>query len=109
MTALLDTVRLPIISKTETLLTVGARALYMGARLAGRFHRFEDANAVLSRALAGGYPQHEIDLERVALLQATGRYQDALVLRERLAKDDPWIHSLGVLASLLAITTSTTL
>ena len=29
--------------------------------------------------------EHEIDIERAALLQATGRYEDALVLREKLA------------------------
>ena len=57
---------------------------------------------LLDQALAAGYPRHEIDLERAALLQATGRYDDALVLRERLAKDDPGIHTLGALASLLA-------
>jgi hypothetical protein len=37
-----------------------------------------------------------------ALLQATGRYEDALVLRENLANGDPGIHTLGALASLLA-------
>ena len=79
-----------------------ARALYIRAQLAGRFHRFEEANAVLDQALAAGYPRHEIDLERAALLQATGRYEDALVLRERLAKVDPGIQALGALGSLLA-------
>ena len=77
-------------------------ALYIRAQLAGRFHRFEEANARLDQALAAGYPRYKIDAERAALLQATGRYEDALVLRERLAKDDPGIHTLGALASLLA-------
>jgi tetratricopeptide (TPR) repeat protein len=79
-----------------------AIALYTGARLAGRFHRFEEANGLLDEALAAGYPGQEIDIERAALLQATGRYPEALVLRERLAKDDPGIHTLGALATLLA-------
>jgi tetratricopeptide (TPR) repeat protein len=79
-----------------------ARALYIRAQLAGRFHRFEEANDVLDQALTAGYPRHEIDLERATLLQATGRYEDALALRERLAKVDPGIHTLGALASLLA-------
>ena len=79
-----------------------AAALYIRARLAERFHRFEEANALLDRALAAGYPRKEVDLEKAALLQATGRYSEALVLRERLAKDDPGIHTLGALASLLA-------
>ena len=79
-----------------------ARALYIRAQLAGRFHRFEEANRLLDQALAAGHPRHEIDVERAALLQATGRYADALVLRERLAKHDAGIHTLGALASLLA-------
>ena len=64
-------------------------ALYIRARLAERFHRFEEANALLDQALAAGHPRQEIDVEKAALLQATGRYSEALVLRERLAKDDP--------------------
>ena len=79
-----------------------AAVLYIRARLAGRFHRFEEANALLDRALAAGYPRREVDLEKAALLQATGRYGEALVLRERLAKDDAGIHTFGALASLLA-------
>jgi tetratricopeptide (TPR) repeat protein len=79
-----------------------ATALYIRARLAGRFHRFEEASAVLAQALAAGYPRAAVDLETAALLQATGRYDDALVLRERMARDDPGIHTLGALASLLA-------
>jgi tetratricopeptide (TPR) repeat protein len=77
-------------------------AWYTRARLAEDFHRFDEANALLDRALAAGYPRQEIDTERAALLQARGHYGEALVLRERLAKDDPGIHTLGALASLLA-------
>ena len=77
-------------------------ALHIRARLAGRFHRFEEATALLDRALAAGYMRKEVDLEKAALLQATGRYNEALLLRERLARDDPGIHTFGSLASLLA-------
>jgi tetratricopeptide (TPR) repeat protein len=76
--------------------------LYIRARLAGRFHRFEKANSLLDRALDAGHPRQKIDVERASLLQATGHYDKALVLRESLAKDDPGIHMLGALASLLA-------
>jgi tetratricopeptide (TPR) repeat protein len=79
-----------------------ANALYTRARLASRFHRFDEANALLDQALAAGYPGQEIDGEKAALLQATGQYREALVLRESLAKDDPGIHTVGALASLLA-------
>jgi tetratricopeptide (TPR) repeat protein len=79
-----------------------ARALYIRAQLAGRFHRFEEANTLLDEALAAGHPRREFDREKAALLQATGRYEDALVLRETLARDNPGIHPLGALASLLA-------
>jgi tetratricopeptide (TPR) repeat protein len=77
-------------------------AFYIRAQLAGRFHRFEKANALLDRALAAGYPRQKIDVEKAALLQATGQYREALTLREILAKDEPGIHTLGALASLLA-------
>jgi tetratricopeptide (TPR) repeat protein len=79
-----------------------AGALFIRAQLAGRFHRFAEANAVLEQALAAGYSRQKIDRERAALLQATGRYQEALVLRERLANEDPGIETLGALGSLLA-------
>jgi tetratricopeptide (TPR) repeat protein len=77
-------------------------ALYIQARLAGRFHRFAEARALLEAARAAGYPECEVDAELAGLLQATGRYVGALALRQRLAQEDPGIHTLGALASLLA-------
>jgi tetratricopeptide (TPR) repeat protein len=79
-------------------------ALYTRARLAERFHRFEEANALLGGALAAGHPKREIETERAALLQATGRYREARALREKLVRDEPGIDTLGALASLLAET-----
>jgi tetratricopeptide (TPR) repeat protein len=79
-----------------------ASALFIRAQLAARFHRFEEATTLLHEALALGYPRQEIDPERAALLQATGQYGEALVLRAKLAKDNPGIHTLGALATLLA-------
>jgi tetratricopeptide (TPR) repeat protein len=76
--------------------------LYIRARLAERFHRFEEANALLDQAVAAGHPSHEIDIEKAALLQATGHYEEALAVRERLANDNPGIDTLGALASLMA-------
>jgi tetratricopeptide (TPR) repeat protein len=78
------------------------KVFYTRARLAERFHRFQEAKELLDRAIAAGYPTQEIGVEKAALLQATGRYSDALALRERLAKEDPGIHTLGALATLLA-------
>lgn len=77
-------------------------ALYIRGQLAERFHRFAEANALLDQALTTGHPRQEIDVEKAALLQATGNYKEALVVRERLAKENPGIHTLGALASLLA-------
>ena len=76
--------------------------LYIRAQLAERFHRFDEANALLDQARAAGYPRQEIDVEKAALLQATGKYSEAVVLRERLAKNNPSIQTLGALATLLA-------
>lgn len=75
---------------------------YTRARLASRFHRFEEAKELLDRAREAGYPVREIDLEKAGLLQATGQYNEALALRERLATADPGIQTLGALATLLA-------
>ncbi len=77
-------------------------AFYIRSRLAERFHRFDEANALLDQAVAYGYPAEEVDPERAALLHATGRYDEARVLRERLAQESPGIHTLGALGSLLA-------
>jgi tetratricopeptide (TPR) repeat protein len=79
-----------------------ATALCIRAQLARRFHRFQEARALLDDAIAAGYPSEKADVERAALLQATGRYREALDVRERLAKDDPGIHTRGALATLLA-------
>ncbi|WP_331373377.1 tetratricopeptide repeat protein [Sinorhizobium chiapasense] len=81
-----------------------AKALLVHAQIAGRFHRFDQAKALLDEALAAGCsePEPEIDVERAAILQATGQYKEARVLRERLAKSDPRIDTFGGLATLLA-------
>ena len=79
-----------------------AGALYIRAQIAGRFHRFEQAKTLLDQAFAAGHSKQEFDVERAALLQATGHYDEALVLRAKLAKHDPGIDSLGGLATLLA-------
>ncbi|MDL2400303.1 tetratricopeptide repeat protein [Rhizobium mayense] len=79
-----------------------AKALFVRAQIAGRFHLFEKAKGLLAHAFMAGYSRQEIDAERAALLQATGHYNEALVLRERLAKRIPGIDTLGSLASLLA-------
>jgi tetratricopeptide (TPR) repeat protein len=91
-----------VANEAIALSTSTADALYMRARVAERFHRFEEASMLVADARAAGRPGHEVDAEWAALLQATGRYDDALVLRERLARDEPGIHTLGALASLLA-------
>jgi tetratricopeptide (TPR) repeat protein len=75
---------------------------HIQAWLAGRFHHFDRAKKLLDRAAAVGYPNKEVDLEKAALLQATGSYKEALALREKLVKDDPGVHTLGALATLLA-------
>jgi tetratricopeptide (TPR) repeat protein len=79
-----------------------ARTVFIRANVAARFHRFGEANLLLDEALAAGHVAREIDAERAALLQATGRYSEALALRERLAQEDRGIHTLGALGSLFA-------
>jgi tetratricopeptide (TPR) repeat protein len=93
-----------IATEAIALASDAASALYTRARLAERFHRFEEAETLLDRALAEGCPRQQVDIERAAVLQATGQYSEALVLRERLARTHPGIHTFGALASLLAET-----
>ncbi|MDX1195802.1 tetratricopeptide repeat protein [Sinorhizobium medicae] len=79
-----------------------ARALYVRAQIAGRFHCFAKAKVLLVHALVAGYSVQEIEGERAALLQATGHYDEALLVRERLAERNPRIDTLASLATLLA-------
>lgn len=78
------------------------RALFITAVVAERFHRFDQAERLLKHALEAGYPAIEIDTEKASVLQATGHYNEALRIRERLADENPGIHSFGALATLLA-------
>jgi tetratricopeptide (TPR) repeat protein len=91
-----------IANEATAMAPAAASALFIRARLADRFHRFEEANTLLDQALAAGYSRQEVDRERAALLQATGKYREAVILRQRLAEDDPGIGTLGALASLRA-------
>jgi tetratricopeptide (TPR) repeat protein len=79
-----------------------ASAFFLRAHLAGRFHRFDEASALLDKALVAGYPIQALAAEKAALLQATGRYREALLLREQGAREKPGIDTLGALATLLA-------
>jgi tetratricopeptide (TPR) repeat protein len=79
-----------------------AGALLIRARLAERFHRFEEGGTLLDGALAAGGDSREIRVTRASMLQATGRFQEALALREALAREDRGIHTLCALATLLA-------
>ncbi len=79
-----------------------ANTLYARARVAGHFHRFDEAAGLLDLAQAAGYPGRAVEAQRAALLQATGEYAEALAIRSRQAKEDPGLHTLGALASVLA-------
>ena len=79
-----------------------ATGAFIRARLAARFHRFAEAERLFEEALAAGYPRREVTIEQASLLQATGRYEAALFLRQGLAKHEPDIDTFGALASLLA-------
>jgi tetratricopeptide (TPR) repeat protein len=74
----------------------------LSAHLGARFHRFKQAGDLLEKARSRGHPRDQVDSEEAALLQATGHYEAALVLRRRLAQERPSIQTIGALASLLA-------
>jgi tetratricopeptide (TPR) repeat protein len=77
-------------------------ALLTAARGRAAVHRFTDALADLDRAQAAGASRASTDGARAGILQALGRYDDALAIRARAAQARPDSDSLGALASLRA-------
>jgi hypothetical protein len=63
-----------------------ARALYLRARVAGRFHLFGEASTLLDGALAAGFRRLDVDRERASLLRSSGRYAEALRIRGSRAR-----------------------
>ena len=72
------------------------------AGTAATFHRFPAALRDLERAASLGAAQDRVASARAAILQATGRYREALELRRRLAAECPGIATLAGEASVLA-------
>jgi tetratricopeptide (TPR) repeat protein len=77
-------------------------ALLARAHARAMLHRFADALADLGRAAARGASPAAADDARAAILQAMGRYDDALAIRLAVAARRPDVDSLGALASLRA-------
>lgn len=75
----------------------GAKAHAIRASSRAALHRFEEALADLDEAVKLGMPAKETNASRASILQALGRYDEALPLKEKLAEEQP---SLGSLASL---------
>jgi len=74
--------------------------LRAGARAA--LHQFDGALADLDRAAALGSVGEELDASRAAIWQASGRLDEALTIRERLARSRPSLARLGAYAQLQA-------
>ncbi len=77
-----------------------ARAYAMRAKARAIFHRFGDARADLDRVEALGAPAPLA--QRAAILQAEGRYDEALTIRHRLSEQKADLSSLASEASVLA-------
>jgi tetratricopeptide (TPR) repeat protein len=75
-------------------------AVRAGAR--SSMHLFKQALADLDQAERRGVRADELAGARAAIYQATGRYAEALAIRERKAREWPTIASLGALAQLRA-------
>ncbi len=72
-----------------------SRFWILQARVVSTLHRFSDAHAALTRAEELGLPTSVTDGVRAGLLLATGRIDEALVLRARAAALRPDIQTLG--------------
>jgi tetratricopeptide (TPR) repeat protein len=69
------------------------------ARTRAALHRFDEALADLDSAERFGSPDPEVEAERAAILQAVGRYDEALALRRTAAERRADFESLAGLAS----------
>ena len=72
------------------------------ARTRASLHRFDEALADLDTAERLGLSDHELEAERAAVLQAVGRYDEAMALRRIGAERHADFESLAGLASLHA-------
>lgn len=79
-----------------------ARALLARARTRGGFHRFNDALADVDQAERFGLDTEAANGERAAILQAVGRYDESLALREKAAARRPNFENSAALVSLHA-------
>lgn len=79
-----------------------AEAYLLRAQVRSGLHLFVEARMDLDKAIALGLHPPKVDKLRAALLASTGKLDEALVIRERLAKAAPSIYSLGDLATLHA-------
>lgn len=75
-----------------------------GIRASARtsLHRFQEALADLDEAVKLGTTEKELRAQRASILHALGRYDEALVLKEALAKEQPGLPTLASLAILYA-------
>ena len=71
------------------------------AKARATFHEFEAALADLDQAASRGVSS-ETDSVRASIFQATGRYDEALLIRRPLSEAYPTIASVGAVASILA-------
>jgi tetratricopeptide (TPR) repeat protein len=75
-----------------------------GIRASARtsLHRFQEALADLDEAVKLGAKEKELRAQRASILHALGRYDEALALKEALAKEQPGLPTLASLAILYA-------
>jgi tetratricopeptide (TPR) repeat protein len=71
------------------------------ASVRSTFHRFDDALADVDEAARLGAPEAQLDPLRATIAQALGRYEDALVIRQRISLAQQDLTSLGSEAVLL--------
>ena len=72
------------------------------ASVRATFHRFAEALADLGEAEKGGIADGRVEEQRAAILQATGRLDEALELRRLLARLRPKLRQMAAEATVLA-------
>lgn len=77
-------------------------AVLAAADVEATLHRFARAATLLDDAARLGAEPSRLDAARAAVLQATGRYAEALALRRRLSAVRPHVLTIGAEATVLA-------
>jgi tetratricopeptide (TPR) repeat protein len=98
-----DYERASLLAEQRTEVAPGDELAFLSrARTRASLHRFAEAMVDLDLAAALGLAGREIEVDKAAILQAVGRYAEAMAIRRCIADNSPDFEAAAGLASLYA-------